>query len=183
MKLKKALKLRKAKYLKRTGSPGSYKYIYKEKVGREKAKVAVKKKPVEKLTKEQVKFKLSYLNQYTRNFDNKVTYKAGKYHFGDFSGTYSEIKKKVQGDYDKAKAKRSGKGSVTKKQVLDWIEDNLEGEYVKEWTGESVGKTSKEIYNSLIDNYGERKVNIALSRFVTGEYNNEDTDIMEVLED
>ncbi len=33
-KLEKALELRKAKYLKRTGSPGNYKYIYREKTGR-----------------------------------------------------------------------------------------------------------------------------------------------------
>jgi len=35
-KLEKALKLRKAKYIKRTGSPGSYKYVYREPAGRKK---------------------------------------------------------------------------------------------------------------------------------------------------
>ena len=38
-KLEKALELRKAKYLKRTGSPGNYKYIYKEGAGTKAAKM------------------------------------------------------------------------------------------------------------------------------------------------
>jgi len=35
-KLEKALEIRKAKYIKRTGSPGKYKYIYKVAAGRKK---------------------------------------------------------------------------------------------------------------------------------------------------
>ena len=50
-KLERALEIRKAKYLKRTGSPGHYKYIYKETVSKDKQK-EVKEKRVVKEGKE-----------------------------------------------------------------------------------------------------------------------------------
>ena len=59
-KLEKALELRKAKYLKRTGGPGNYKYIYREGTGRKEVQDHPKKKiPVKIEEKEEGKHLVS----------------------------------------------------------------------------------------------------------------------------
>jgi len=72
MNLKKALELRKTKYIKRTGSPGHYKYIYKE------SEIKKKRKDTSKMTmkelEEEYKKEINNLERYSRmpNTNHKV---------------------------------------------------------------------------------------------------------------
>ena len=80
MNLKKALELRKAKYIKRTGSPGNYKYIYKEKIKRTSA-----------IKEERKRYKLNdyeklVLNVFKKNKGNAI---------GLGMGSWEDLKKEI----------------------------------------------------------------------------------------
>ena len=94
-KLQKALgeRLEKAKYTKRTGSPGNYKYEYGEKKGRGKKKVDWKaaEKTADKMQKEKGKKKVDW--KAAEKTADKMQKEKGKKKVGDEKKTIKETRK------------------------------------------------------------------------------------------
>ena len=118
-KLEKALEERmsKAKYLKRTGGPGHYKYQYEEEVGRRKRKTKDKRTLEEGMadeTKAEVRARMlnGLINKNDTGDNTRVIPIDGKLYYGNIkqSKTYKEIK-------DEINNKIKGKGKFDQKKL------------------------------------------------------------------